>query len=59
MKWGYEGGVSIRAILTKALAESPEGGFPVGVWKPKRQKAMAFLYLDDLLDLVREVYEPK
>lgn len=53
MKWGYKGGLSIRAVLKQATQEAPSGSLPVGVWKPQRQRAMAFMYLDDFLSLVK------
>lgn len=56
MKWGYRQGLSIRKVLQQAYEERPEGSVPVGVWKPQRQTPMAFMYLDDFLELLRRAY---
>lgn len=56
MKWGYPGGLSIRAVLSKADEEAPEGGIPVGVWKSQRNPAIAFMYLEDFLGIVKKAY---
>jgi len=56
MKWGYKGGLSIRAVLSQASTEKPSCSVPVGVWKPQNEDAMAFMYLDDFLSLLRRAH---
>lgn len=57
MKWGYKKGLSIRTVLGQAEEERPKDSIPVGVWKPQREPAMAFLYLDDFLALLWRAYK--
>ena len=59
MKWGYKQGLSIRRVLKQASKEAPDHSTPVGVWKPQREEAMAFMYLHDFLDLLREAHRDK
>jgi hypothetical protein len=57
MKWGYKGGLSIRAVLSQASTEKPSGSVPVGVWKPQHEEAMAFMYLEDFLTLLAKAHK--
>ena len=59
MKWGYKGGLSIRKVLKQADDEAPDHTTPVGVWKPQNEEAMAFMYLEDFLHLLRRTREPE
>lgn len=53
MKWGYRGGLSVRTVLKQAAAEAPPGAAPIGVWKPQHEEAIGFMYLTDLLLLLK------
>lgn len=54
MKFGYQR-LSIPTVLRKCSEEAPEGSIPCGVWKQMRKPAIAFLPLDNLLDLLERI----
>jgi hypothetical protein len=56
MKWGYKQGLSVRKVLSQAYDEAPPYSIPVGVWKPQREQAIAFMCLDDFLRLLERAY---